>query len=314
MITNKSITIAIPTFNSEAFILQTIESIFNQSYPINEIIIVDDNSGDETINVIKNSSLYNKESIKITKNLTNLGYAKNWNNCLKYCQTEFLLILHHDDLLKPDAIEKQLHFYNINQEIALVGGQEDTIDENGNRISSKKPTITNVFEKGQILEFVKQTGSYIPCSTVMFNLEKIKQVGFFDEKYLATDELFWPKVLTKFPIAVMGESLINRRIHLGQAENSDFAKKYDKIIEASIAQYQIAFYEKETNRHKATLKLLKEKSARNCIRISLKVFQMERGITTSIKYLKFAFKEYPKIFFTKFFIKFAIKAVLGKIH
>ena len=86
------------------------------------------------------------------------------------------------------------------------------------------------------------------------------------------------------------------------------------IVESGKAQYQIAFYEKEQYRQKAILKIIKEKNARNSIRIAQKVFQGQRDITTSFKYLKFAFKEYPKIFFTKFFIKFTIKAALGKIH
>ena len=221
---NLNVTVAIPSYNSELFLIKTVESVLAQTKTVNEILIIDDCSTDKSYEIA--CELSGKYSnIKAYRNVENLGYAKNWNNCIKSCQTKFLLILHHDDLLKSDSIEKQLNFFKKNRDIALVGGYEDFIDEHGNLISRKKSTETKIFEKDQILEFVTHTGSYIPCSTVMFDLEKIKKVGFFDEKYLATDELFWPKVLTEFPIALMGESLINRRIHPGQTEYSDFKKK-----------------------------------------------------------------------------------------
>ena len=104
----------------------------------------------------------------------------------------------------------------------MIGGYEDFINENGNLTKKSKPKETKVYQRGQIYEFVLNHGSYIACSSVMFNMEKIRQFGFFDESVLATDELYWPKVLRKFPIAVLGESLINRRIHPGQTEYKDF--------------------------------------------------------------------------------------------
>jgi glycosyltransferase involved in cell wall biosynthesis len=308
-----NVTVAIPSFNSEPFLIKTVESILAQTKTVDEIVIIDDCSTDKSYEIACGlSEKYN--NIKAYKNDYNQGYARNWNKCLQIASNNLILILHSDDILKPTAIEMQLNYIANNSEFALVGGQEDFIDEDGNLISSKYPIDTKIFKKGQILEFVIQTGSYIPCSSVMFNMQKIQQVGFFNENYLATDELFWSKVLNEFPIAVMGESLINRRIHSGQAEYSDFANKFDELIESAKAQYQIAIYEKESFRQNATLKILKRKMARNSIRIAQKVFQMERDITTSFKYLSVAFKEDPKIFLTKFFIKFTIKAFLGKIH
>ena len=312
--TNKSITVSIPSFNSQNFIKETIKSILQQTRKVDKIIVCDDCSTDKTKEIIKIFKNNKHLNIKFYTNEQNLGYQKNWNKCLEKSTSAYTLILHADDMLKSNTIEKQIKFLQENPEIALVGGYEDFIDENGKLIRKNKNKKTNIYKKGEIYEFVKNHGSYIACSSVLFNMEKIKQVGFFDERYLATDELYWPKVLSQFPIAVLGESLIYRRVHPGQTEYSDFTKKYDKIIEASYAQYKIAEYEKEPLRQKATLRILKEKTARNCIRIALKVFQINKDISTSLKYLKVSFKEYPKIFLSKFFIKFIIKTVLGKIH
>ena len=224
-----------------------------------------------------------------------------------------MIILHHDDLLKPDAIEKHLKFFSEHAELALVGGQEDFIDKNGNITFLRDEKDIEIFKKGEILEFIKQNGSYIPCSSVMFDMFKIREVGFFDDRYLATDELFWSRVLQHFPIAILGSALIYRRIHSAQTEYDDFANKFDKIIEASKAQYQIADYEKDLTRRNTTMLLIKKKLSRNCILIAYKVFQITKDFNLSLSYLKLAFLEYPQIFFSKFFLRFIFNTLFRKV-
>ncbi|MGK9369485.1 glycosyltransferase family 2 protein [Melioribacter sp. Ez-97] len=307
------VTVAIPVYNGKKFIRNAIDSILKQRNLVKSIFVIDDASNDGIDDIIKEYQS-KTEIIEYYKNPTNLGYPKNWNNCFYHCKTKYLIILHQDDELTLNSIEKLINFIQNHPDVALVGGLEDFIDEKGRLISKSHTKETKIFQKGQIYEFVKETGSYIPCSSVMFDMEKIRNVGFFDENYLATDELFWPKVLTKFPIAILGESLILRRIHPEQTEYSDFANKFDKIIEAAKEQYHIASYEENLFQRRKTLKILQEKASRNCIRIAYKVFKTQKDFYTALRYLKVAWKEYPKIFFSKFFIKFSIKAILGKIH
>ena len=125
------ITVAIPTYNSEKFIVEAIDSIVKQNHKVDEMIVTDDNSADKTIDILGELNI-SVTKIKIFRNKNNLGYPKNWNKCFEYCKTKYLVILHHDDILKRDCIEKQINFLNVNPECAFVGAHKDLIDENGN--------------------------------------------------------------------------------------------------------------------------------------------------------------------------------------
>ena len=223
-----SVTVAIPVYNGERFLESAVESVVKQDHPVSEIIIIDDHSTDNTHEIVEKLKLeINNLNIKYYKNIKNIGYPKNWNRCFELCKTRFLIILHQDDELKKYCVRMQLNFLEKNDAIALVGGFEDSIDSEGRLIKKQKKRETRIFEKGKIFEFATQTGFYIPCSSVMFDMEKIRNVGYFDEDVIATDELYWPKVLSKYPIAIIGESLINRRAHPDQAEYRDFIR-YEK--------------------------------------------------------------------------------------
>lgn len=297
-----SVTIAIPAYDAEAFIEDTINSIIQQTYPIDEIIICDDCSNDNTIlrvnEFIENTKF---ENIRLIENEYNLGYQKNWNICLETATSDFVLLLHDDDLLKPDTIEKQIQFFQNHPDIALVGGNEDFINENGNMTKESKPKENKIYQKGQIYEFVLNSGSYIACSSVMFNMEKIRQVGFFKENVLATDELYWPKVLTKFPIAVLGESLINRRIHPGQTEYKDFFNNYSKVLSAFKTLYKIVDYENRNKYKKKVRKLINKKVSSSALNIAIKILIIYKDMSISLKYLLFSIKTNPFVFTKKAF-------------
>ena len=73
------VSVCIPAYNNEEYIAQTINNILGQSYKNIELIIVDDNSMDNTLDVIKS---FTDKRIKVYKNESNLGMAGNWNRCL----------------------------------------------------------------------------------------------------------------------------------------------------------------------------------------------------------------------------------------
>ena len=158
-----------------------------------------------------------------------------------------------------------------NPDIALAGGYEDFIDVNGDLKVIKKPKSTRIYQIGEIYEFVKRHGSYIACSSVIFDMDKINKVGYFDTDVIATDELYWPKVLSKYPIVVLGESLIYRRSHKDQTEYAHFVE-YEKEAMTIYEKFKrIADYEKRTDFGKKILRLLQFKFSKAWIGIAANV-------------------------------------------
>lgn len=292
------ITVAIPVYNGEKFIEEAIKSVSDQTYPVREVIISDDCSMDASFYIIK-SSQYKFSNLNLTyfKNSNNIGYAENWNRCFKYCKSKYLMILHQDDILKKHTVEILYNFLNANPDIALAGGYEDFINERGNIIKFKeKPDVTKIYTKGQIFEFVKNHNSYIACSSVMFDMEKINRVGYFDTDVIATDELYWPKVLSKYSIAILGESLIYRRSHPNQTEYNHFIKYEKEALKIYEKFKRVANYEERLFYKKKILNLLKWKFSKAWIGIAANV--AKQGYKTiPFKYVRRAILINPLIIF-----------------
>ena len=278
-------------------------SVINQTIAIDQILIVDDCSRDNSYSIAcELSNAYS--NITAIQNKTNLGYSRNWNKCLDYASSDFALLLHSDDLLKKDTIEKQMGYFNENPLTAIVGGQEDFIDENGQHIITKDRVNTRVFCPGEIYEFVKDRGSYIPCSSVMFNMSIIRKVGYFQENVLAADELYWPKVLRTHHIAILGESLIDRRKHNAQAELLDFKTKKEEIVGWAIHFKKILDYEPRENKKKALWKVIRKKLAYSAaLNISRSAVVYHSSLALAVYYVFNGLKIYPAILIQKLFWK-----------
>lgn len=97
-----SISIVIPCFNSENYICNCLKSIENQESEDIEIIIVDDKSTDNTVNVINEYKKNSKMQIKLFQNEKNIGAGLSRNKGIKYCEKEYLLFIDSDDCIRQD--------------------------------------------------------------------------------------------------------------------------------------------------------------------------------------------------------------------
>ena len=230
MSSGQDITVAIPVYNGARYIGKALQSIVDQTHKVGNIIVCDNQSTDNTTKIVEDFFAQHKDiNGLLHRNPTNLGYQKNFNKCMELCQTDFLLLLSSDDVLKNYAIQNQIDFLSQNPDYAVVGGWADNIDENGNVINSSKNAEDQFYKKGDVLEFVENHGLFLHPSTVLMRMPDIRKIGFWDE-YLGPDERFWPKVLQNYAIAILGKSLVNRRIHLGQTARLDYVSKYKDLI------------------------------------------------------------------------------------
>ena len=104
-IKNISISVVIPAFNSSKTIIKTLSSVFSQTVKVNEIVITNDGSVDDTLdklNLIKTSNP--KFNIKII-NQNNKGIGAARNACLKNCNSNYIAFLDADDVWHKSKIE-----------------------------------------------------------------------------------------------------------------------------------------------------------------------------------------------------------------
>ena len=145
----------------------------------------------------------------------------------------------------------------------------------------------------------------------MFDMDKIRNVGYFDEGVLATDELYWPRVLQYYPIAVLGKSLINRRIHDEQTEYDDFKNKKEQIVEWNSHFIKIIDYEKRELERSNLQKLVKKKSGLTYgVSITKSAIVRLRSPELGLFYLLNGVKIYPQLLIMPLFWKNLLYSLL----
>ncbi|OGI02819.1 MAG: hypothetical protein A2Y25_03245 [Candidatus Melainabacteria bacterium GWF2_37_15] len=103
------ISVCMPSYNHERFIREAIESVLNQTYKNFELIIVDDCSTDNAVNIIKS---YNDPRIRFYQNESNLKGLKTTNAAVSMAKGDFIAILHSDDKYDHHFLEEIVKAYN----------------------------------------------------------------------------------------------------------------------------------------------------------------------------------------------------------
>ena len=109
------------TFNGELFLREQLNSILNQTFSDFELIICDDCSTDNTLQIIK--EYVNKDKrIKLTQNTKNLGFKKNFEQAIGFCTGDYIALCDQDDVWEANHLETLL--YNIGKNYLIAGNNE----------------------------------------------------------------------------------------------------------------------------------------------------------------------------------------------
>lgn len=174
-------------YNTKLYIGKTIESITKQSYKNWELIIVDDNSSDNSLNIVKQYAKLD-ERIKIFKLPTNSGAAAARNRAIREADGDFFAFIDSDDIWKSDKLEKQLSFMESNNYsfTCTYYGKINAAGRNLNLVI-KSPNKMNY---NQLL--LNGPGN----STVMYNAKKLGKT-FIPCIKKRNDYLMWLRVIKK---------------------------------------------------------------------------------------------------------------------
>lgn len=125
------VSVVMPAYNAEKYIYEAILSILNQTYENIELIVIDDASKDRTYSIIKQ---FSDNRIIIEKNETNKGIAYTTNKAIKLANGKYIALMDDDDIAFPERIEYQVKFLEKNNDIDILGGRSEDIDESGAHI------------------------------------------------------------------------------------------------------------------------------------------------------------------------------------
>lgn len=187
---NSLVSIVVITYNSGKYVLDTLESAKAQTYRNIELIISDDCSADNTVEICRKWLEENKDRFVRTELITssvNTGITANCNRGLEASRGEWLKFIAGDDVLIDYCIEKFLCNVNGNVFIACSEIKEFTNINEVTLVKSETGDVVNKTFRGlndagqQFIYFLK--GFYIPGSGIFLERKKLLGLGGFDEKY-----------------------------------------------------------------------------------------------------------------------------------
>lgn len=201
------ISVIIPTYNRADFLVNTIESIKQQTVKVDEIIIIDDGSTDNTKDILKDYSdlIYQYQDNSGVSSARNLG--------IKLALNEWICFLDSDDLWEKEKIEKQIEFHLQNPNILFSYTDENWVF-NGKTIKKKQYQQKN--NKVSFRDHLPNT--FIGTSTVMIHKSVFDNIGVFDTSLVACEDYdLWLRILRDYEIGFIDHLLIKKIAgHKGQ--------------------------------------------------------------------------------------------------
>lgn len=209
------ITIAIPTYNRSQYLKEAIKSVISQTFEDFELIIIDNDSSDDTKKVVMS---FVDRRIKYYKNKRNIGMINNWNKCIRLARSKYILILGDDDKLYPDFLSES---YNIHLKYPKLG----FTFTHCNKVNEKGDYLMRwgyQFSPGGYLKgnnYLYLTIKYGCClsnsSTVLVRKDVFKKVGLFKQVYGANtfDFNMWIRIANDYDLYFIDKVLVDYRLH-----------------------------------------------------------------------------------------------------
>lgn len=190
------------------FLIESINSMLNQTIKPDEIVLVKDGQLTDALNEAI-ESFSNNPTIKIIELDENVGLGNALKVGLINCKNELIARMDTDDISVKTRCEKQLEFLNKYKEVSIVGSSiAEFVDDPSNIVAYRKVHNTN----NEIISYMKFRNPMNHPST-MFRKKAILDVGNYQEFFLNEDYFLWVRLMKKrYVFANLSESLVLMRI------------------------------------------------------------------------------------------------------
>lgn len=208
------------SYNYENYIKETIESVLSQTFSDWEMVIIDDGSKDNSIEVI-NSYVKNDDRIKLFchENNQNKGLIETIKLAVDKAQGEWIVFLESDDTIQNDYLKKKLEVIEkhpevefIFNDVQLIGAENrfkeyDNYFKTTSEIFSKNPYPKNLFK------YFKKTNLISTFSVVALKKSLFKNIDFNCPIPTIIDHYLWIQMAKKTKLYYLDEKLTNWRLH-----------------------------------------------------------------------------------------------------
>lgn len=202
------VSVLMTVYNRAAYLREAVESVLISTYSNFELIIVDDGSTDESFTIARNYATLDGR-VRAYQNEKNLGDYFNRNKAASYARGEYLKYVDSDDLIYPHGLEVLVRAMEKFPDAAvgiISGNNQDEIPF-PYQLSSHEAYVRNFYKQG-----IFSTGP----TGLIFRKKNFQDIGGFSGKRFVGDTEINLRLAAKWPVAIIGSSLVFWRIHEGQ--------------------------------------------------------------------------------------------------
>lgn len=217
------ISVAICTYNGELFIEKQLNSILDQTYAINEIVICDDGSSDRTLEIAEQVLTLQNIDWTIERNSKNLGVTKNFEKAISMCHGDIIFTSDQDDIWREDKVEKMICAFD-NKDCVLAFCDASIIDGNGELIDESLNAKNGFLQTGYswekyVDETIRLNYTVYGCTMAFRKSFANKIMPFYESK--ANHDAWIMCCAGLFgKVEYVDEKLISYRIHGGNTVSS----------------------------------------------------------------------------------------------
>lgn len=192
------VSVSVITYNSSKTVIETLDSIYNQTYPNIELIVSDDCSADKTVELCCDWIDSHKDRFSRVELLTvekNTGISGNCNRAENACRGEWIKSIAGDDLLVDDCIESCVDYVNEHEDVVVLFGRQDAFCADKKRCEE----VNAIFDYEMLMRSSEEQlhklifdRNYIPATTLFYHKERYAHIGVKNDERIPLLE-DWPK-------------------------------------------------------------------------------------------------------------------------
>lgn len=242
------VSVPVITYNSSKTVLETLESIKSQTYQNIELIISDDCSTDDTVQLCKewvDKNIDRFVNAIVIESPINTGISANCNRAERACQGEWIKTIAGDDILLPECITSLIEYISETPEVNIVFGRVIAFGENSDLCEAVQNTFDNSIDILKDLSYARQMeemfkGFVPPAPSCIYNRNKIVECGLkYDERIRNIEDYpRWINVLSKgIKLFFLDNYIVKYRVGSGVSLSS-----YQQSVEMYKCRRQVFFY------------------------------------------------------------------------
>ncbi len=248
-----TVSVAMTTYNGQAYILEQLQSIYDQSHPVDEVVICDDGSTDETVELVKEFiASRGLASWTVVVNERQLGFCDNFWKAITKCSGSFVFLSDQDDVWYPNKVAEMLSVMT-RENALLVASSHDICDTYGkidNQISLSYARLRDDATVEEITLSSMIGRSFIRGCSVLFRKEILADEelvslsnGLGHDWYIISlaalkgRALFYNKKLFKYRVHATNTS--SKKIRLNRRTASKLIKKRLLSLEEGMCALEV---------------------------------------------------------------------------